>query len=1053
MNQFNLSLWALKNKSLILLLVFLTFILGVIGYLNLSQSEDPPFTVKTMVVTVAWPGATAAEMEQQVVDQLELIVSEVPFFANVNSAISANEATLFVTGKEEADAREAAILFYEVRKRIEDMAFKLPEGVLGPFFNDNFGDTFGNIYALVGEDYSLVQLRDKATEIRKEFLLLPDVTKILPIGVQNERITIEIDNKKIEQLNINKQQLLAAIAGQNEMVPEPFYDNDNGRVYIRSKDKFASLDDLRQLPLQINKETVRLKDVANISRGFEEPATASMHYQGLPAIGIGVSMNPDGDIIRLGKDLDKAVARIRQKLPNGMKLERVNDQPRTVSKAIKEFLVTVSEAVFIVLLVSFFSLGLRAGAVVALSIPVVLAGTFYLMSVFDVGLHKISLGALILALGLLVDDAIIAVDMMSLKLEQGMSRFKAAGYAYMTTAFPMLTGTLVTVAGFLPIALADSSTGEYTRSIFQVVAIALVLSWFSAVILVPYLGSKLLLTQAERAKKFRIFPDINFSFFSKFIHYFKRFVLFCILHPAIIIVFTFSLLALAGFGFMSIQQQFFPSSIRPELLVDIKLPEGASIQQTKAETKKMETYLGTQSDQIDNFASYIGRGSPRFYLPLDEQLPDDSFAQIVVTAKDLEARETLRNNIISLMESATFSQVRLRALRLENGPPVGYPVQFRISGEKSSVLRTIANKVASAMKDNEHLENVHLDWGKSNRIIKLTLDTDKAGKLGITQANLNQALGMALNGLPIGEFRDAKQAITIVLKDNQTIREKTANLKDITLPTANGVNVLLTDIATLEESTEDGVIMRNDRLQTITVRGDIYDDIQAPTVSAQVQEKLVSIKNNLPLGYKISVGGAEEESDNASASIMAVVPIFVTIMLLLLMVQLQSFVRLFMVLLTAPFGFIGVVGFLLLFDQPFGFVALLGSLALSGMIMRNSIILVDQIDRNIATMMIPARAVILATLNRFRPIILTALATILAMIPLTSNLFFAPMAVSIMGGLSVATLLTLFFLPAMYSAWFRYKYGTKVFFGKEKMSVAVAMKFRERYKDSLKSGL
>ncbi|MCK5896866.1 MAG: efflux RND transporter permease subunit, partial [Cocleimonas sp.] len=995
---------------------------------------------------VAWPGATAAEMEKQVVERLEFIISEVPFLENVNSVISAGEATLFVTGKEEADKEEAAILFYEVRKRISDRAFELPKGVMGPFFNDDFGDTFGNIYALIGERYSLAQLRDELDDIRKAFLVLPDVARTLPIGVQKERINIELDNKKLNKLKVNKQQVLAAIAGQNEIVPEAFYDNDKGRVYVRVNDKFSSLDAIRSLLIQTSKDTIRLDEIAKITRGYEEPATASMHYQGLPAVGIGISMNKSGDIIRLGKNLDKAVEHIRQKLPEGMQFMRVNDQPRTVSKAINEFLVTVAEAVFIVLAVSFFSLGLRAGAVVALSIPVVLAGTFYFMSVFDVGLHKISLGALILALGLLVDDAIIAVEMMSLKLEQGMSRVKAAGYAYITTSFPMLTGTLVTIAGFLPIALADSSTGEYTRSIFQVVAISLVLSWFSAVILVPYLGTKLLLGQAERRNKIKLFSASRFSFITTFIQYFKRLVLFCILHPMLIILFTVALLVVSGFGFTQLQQQFFPSSIRPELLIDIKLPEGSSIQQTKIETKKMEDYLKTQDDRIDNFASYIGRGSPRFYLPLDEQLPDDSFAQIVVTAKNLEDREALRTEIISLMDSVAFSHLHLRALRLENGPPVGYPVQFRVSGPDASALRLIANKVAEKMKNNDHLSNVHLDWGEANRIIKLNVDSDKAAKLGITQTTLNRSLSMALNGLPIGEYREGKQTINIVLKDNKAIRQQVSNINEINIPNAKGESVLLTDIATIEDSTEDGLIMRNDRLLTITVRGDIYTDIQAPTVSAQIQKQLVGIKNNLPLGYHLAVGGAEEESDNASDSIMAVVPIFIAIMLLLLMVQLQSFVRLFMVLLTAPFGFIGVIGFLLLFDKPFGFVALLGSLALSGMIMRNSIILVDQIDRNIANMMIPARAVIFATLNRFRPIILTALATILAMIPLTSNVFFAPMAVSIIGGLSIATLLTLFFLPAMYSAWFRYQYGTRVFFGKEALPKNTVEKFKERYR-------
>ena len=676
------------------------------------------------------------------------------------------------------------------------------------------------------------------------------------------------------------------------------------------------------------------------------------------------------------------------------------------------------------------------------------------MDIFNIGLHQISLGALILSLGLLVDDAIIAVEMMSLKMEQGMGRMKAASYAFTTTAFPMSTGTLVTAAGFLPIALAESSTGEYTRSIFQVVTIALVLSWFAAVIFVPYLGYKLLpehkpkISTAKTKQSssfFGFFQGIRQWFSKIFLAVFHRLIRFCILNPAVVILLTIALFLASGAAFTLLQQQFFPSSIRPELLIDIKLPEGSSIHATQREAKRMEAYLNTQKPLIDNYVTYIGEGAPRFYLTIDQQLPDITFAQLIVTAKDLESREKIRANIVALMNTPQFSQVRLRALRLENGPPVGYPVQFRVSGDDFSQLRSIAEQVAVEMRKNPHLRNVHTDWGQLNKVIKLRLDADKATSLGITQATLDQAINTSLNGLSIGEFRENDQTIPILLRSAGEERNQLSKLGSINIPTLDGKTVPLSQVAKIEHLQEEGLIWHRNRLPTITVRGDIYTKIQAPTVSDEIEKRLASIKENLPLGFKIEVGGAAEESLIASESIVAAVPYFILVMLTILIVQLQSFDRMLMVTLTAPFGVIGVVAFLLLFNQPFGFVALLGTIALSGMIMRNSIILMDQIDRNIAHNIVPARAVMLAAVNRFRPIMLTALASILAMLPLSSSVFFGPMAISIMGGLLVATLLTLLFLPAIYTVWFKLRYGKEAFYGKQPLPYVVMKSWKEMY--------
>ncbi|MEW6765048.1 MAG: efflux RND transporter permease subunit [Pseudomonadota bacterium] len=1044
MSGFNLSGWALRHRSFVLYLMALTLALGVFSYGKLGQSEDPPFTFKVMLVQVAWPGATAREIERQVVDRIEKVILETEHVDVVRSFSRPGSANIMVMARDSAPSTEMEGMFYAIRKRVGDIRDSLPEGVQGPFFNDEFGETYGNILALTGDGFSFAQLRDAADDIRKELLRVPDVAKVLMIGEQDERVFIELSNSKLANLGFSVQQMVEVLRAQNGIAAVGAYHTPDDRIFVRPEGAFGSLDDIRDLPINLNGKTLRLREVAEVRRGYEDPAATSFRYMGEQALGIGVSMRKGGDIIALGQALDAAMVRIENQLPVGMSLHRVNDQPRAVTASINEFLKVLAEAVIIVLAISFFSLGLRAGLVVTLSIPLVLAGTFFVMHLFGVGLHKISLGSLILALGLLVDDAIIAVEMMAVKMHEGMERMKAAAYAYTTTAFPMLTGTLITAAGFLPIAMAQSSVGEYTRSIFQVVAIALILSWFVAVIVIPYLGYRLLKEHPhvgasllanrpedrEQARSYIGRSNLRRRLAEGFQRWFRRLIQLCVRNPLKVIALTVAAFAGSIVLFGLVQKQFFPDATRLELIVDLKLHEGASLEATEREAIKLERHLDTQKTHIDNYVAYVGDGSPRFYLPLDQQLPAPSFAQFVITTRSIPDREALRAKLIDLMDnSGEFSGLRGRVIRLENGPPVGYPVQFRVSGDDLWALRGIAEQVAGVMRANPHLVNVHLDWNELSKSIRLEVDTAKAISLGVTQNDLAQLLKTTLEGSRIGEFRERDQTIPILLRGAEDERDMLSRLAGLNVPTASGATVPLAQLARIDYVQEEGIIWHRNRVPTITVRGDIYGSIQAPTVTAQIEPALEPIRAALPLGYRLETGGTVEESAKGNDSIGAGFPVFIIAVLTLLMIQLQSFQRVVMVVLTAPFGLIGVALFLLLFDRPFGFVAMLGTIALSGMIMRNSVILVDQIERNIREGLVPVQAVIEAAVRRFRPIMLTAMTAILAMIPLSQSVFFGPMAVAIMGGLFVATVLTLLFLPALYAVWFKTVKGKAAFEG------------------------
>lgn len=1042
-NSFNLSEWALKNKGLVLYFMILLGIVGLFSYSKLSQSEDPPFTFKVMVVQTYWPGATAQEVSLQVTDKIEKELMSTGLYDKIMAYSRPGESMVMFMAKDSLKSNQIPDVWYQVRKKVGDIKTQLPSGVQGPFFNDEFGDTFGNIYVLTGKDFDYATLKEYADRLQLRLQRVKDVSKVNLVGLQDQKIWIELSNTKAVQMGVPVTAIQEALAKQNSVTSAGFFETGTDRIQVRVSGALKSVDDLKKMPLLVGNRTIQLGDVAEIYRGFSEPAQPRMRFMGENGIGLAVSMRKGGDIIALGKNLETEFKTLQKSLPLGMELKKVSDQPVAVQRSIHEFVKVLAEAVIIVLLVSFFSLGFRTGLVVAFSIPLVLAMTFAGMNLFDVGLHKISLGALILALGLLVDDAIIAVEMMTIKMEQGYSRMKAAGFAWTSTAFPMLTGTLITAAGFLPIATAASSTGEYTRSIFQVVTIALIVSWIAAVVFVPYLGDKLLpdfnkvpqkapwyqRLLARLRKQPEPQPVIHHTgehfdpYQSKFYQSFRKLVNWCVTYRKTVISITVGVFVLSVVMFKFVPQQFFPSSNRAEILVDLKLEEGASLTATEDAVKKVEAFLSKQKG-IDNYVAYVGTGTPRFYLPLDQQMPQASFAQFVVLASSLDDRDEIRKSLDTQIRQL-LPQVRIRVSLLENGPPVGYPLQFRVSGEDIAIVRQEAQKVAQLVGENPNTANVHLDWGEQSKIISLVIDQDRARQMGVTSEDLANFLNSSISGAIINQYREKRELIDVRIRGDQAERVNVEALSSLAVPTSKGTTVPLAQIATLQYKFEDGLIWHRNRLPTITVRADIRTKLQPATVVNELAEKMDQLRTTLPSGYLLEVGGAVEESAKGQTSVNAGMPLFLAVVFTLLMLQLKSISRSFIVFLTAPLGLIGVVLFLLLFNKPFGFVAMLGTIALSGMIMRNSLILIDQIEQDIRSGQNQWDAILDATVRRFRPIILTALAAVLAMIPLSRSIFFGPMAVAIMGGLIIATLLTLFFLPALYATWFKIKKTTE----------------------------
>lgn len=1022
MRGFNLSRWALEHIPLTRYLIAALLIGGILSYQQLGQDEDPPFTFRAMVVKAVWPGATAVQMAEQVTDPLERKLQETPFVDRIRSFSKPGETTIIIELRESTPPDETAPTWYQVRKKIGDMAATLPQGVIGPFFNDEFGDTYGSIFALSGDGFNQAEMRDYADFVRQQLLKVPLVAKVEQFGVQDEKIYIEFSSKKFAELGVPFEQIVNQIATRNQVEASGVLVTPSDNLQVRVSGALNRLDLLENLQLRAGNGSFRLGDFATVRRGYQDPPREKMRFNGKEVIGLGVSMEKGGNIIKLGEGLDATVARIRAQLPVGIELERVSDQPQAVIASVDEFIKVLIEAVVIVLAVSFLALGLhtkprlridvRPGLVVALTIPLVLSITFLFMRALDISLHKISLGALIIALGLLVDDAIIAVEMMVRKMEEGLSRFEAATFAYTSTAMPMLTGTLITAAGFLPIGLAKSAAGEYTFTMFSVNALALLISWVVAVVFTPYIGYVLLKVKphGQEESSHDVFDGPGYTRF-------RRLVSRCVEWRKTTIALSLGVFALGVSGFSFIEKQFFPDSSRPELMVEMWSPEGTSFAANEAVVKRFETWLAKQ-EGVQSVTSHVGTGSPRFYLPLDQIFPQSNVSQLVVLPVDAQARDALRLRIEEVFRN-DFPEVRGRVKLLPNGPPVAYPVQFQVLGPDIGVVRKVAAEVKEVMRANPNTVGVNDNWNESVKVLRLDLDQDKLRALGVTSQAVRRVINTTLSGTRVGQFRETNRLIDIVVRQPFDERSTISRLSEAMVPTSRGGAVPIGQVARVAFVWEPGVVWREGREWAIMVQSDVVEGIQGPTVTAQVDEKLAAIRAGLPAGYRVKVEGVAADSADAEASIMANVPLVLFIVFTLLMLQLHSFSRSLLVFLTGPLGIAGAAMALLVFDRPFGFVANLGVIALFGMIIRNSVILVDQIEQDIAAGAQAWDAVVEAAVRRCRPILLTAAAAALAMIPLSRSVFWGPMAVAIMGGLLLATALTLLFLPALYAACFR----------------------------------
>jgi multidrug efflux pump len=1017
-HRFNLSTWTLQHQALVIFILVLLSIFGTFAYTQLAQSEDPPFTFKVMVVRTEWPGATARQVQDEVTDRIMRKLQETPDVDFLRSYSRPGESMLFFTIKDAAPAAKVPDTWYQVRKKVSDIASTLPTGIQGPYFNDEFGDVYTNMYVLQGDGFSPAQLHDYAERLRTELLRVPDVNKVDFIGDPEQRIYVEISNAQLAKLGLTPQQISNAVNTQNAVLGAGVFTTADDRVFVRPSGQFDDVEKLGETLLQVNGRTLRLRDIAAIKRGYIDPPSDTMRFDNQNVLGIGVTMAPSADVIVLGKALDAETARLRGALPAGLKLVEVSSMPHAVSRSIDDFIEAVAEAIIIVLLVSLVSLGARTGMVVVISIPLVLAGTALCMYLFHIGLHKVSLGTLVLALGLLVDDAIIAVESMAVKLEQGFDRMHAAAFAYTSTAFPMLTGTLVTVSGFLPIALAKSGTGEYTRSIFEVSAIALLLSWLAAVIVIPLLGYRILSEHPMRRRADAPHDLHHDVYDTKFYRRLRGWIGWCIDHRKRVLAVTLGLFVLGLASFALVPQQFFPSSDRPELLVDLRLPEGASFAATLRETQRLEAALAKRP-QIDHFVDFVGAGAPRFYLSLDQQLAAPNFAQFVITAKNVKDREALAKSLAAVLREQ-FPAVRTRITRLENGPPVGFPVQFRVSGPEIGTVRQIAEQVSDIMRRDPDTSNVQFDWDEpAERSVHFEVDQTRARQLNITSQDIDNYLDMSLTGYTMTRFRERDKLIAVDLRAPPEDRLDPSQIERLAVPSPTGIAVPLAALGRFTYGLEYGVVWERDRQPTITVQSDVQHGAQGIDVTHRIDHALARLHAELPVGYRVKIGGSVEENQKAQSSINVQMPLLVVAVFTFLMIQLQSFSRVLMVVLTAPLGLIGVVFALLAFHMPFGFVAMLGTIAMFGIIMRNSVILVDQIEQDIHSGHSRFEAIVGATVRRFRPITVTAAAAVLALIPLLRSNFFGPMATALMGGITVATVLTLFYLPALYALWFR----------------------------------
>lgn len=1019
MSGFNLSAWAVRHKALMLYLMIALGLAGAASYLQLGRAEDPNFTIKVAVITAVWPGATAQEMQSQVSDRIEKKLQELPFFERIQTYSKPGFMAAQVTFRDSTRSHLMPELFYQIRKKLNDIRSELPSALIGPNVNDEYGDVDALLYMVRAEAADFAQIKRIAEGLKSELLRVPNVTKVNIYGAQDERIFVEFSHAKLATLGIPAQSLFDSLARQNLVTPAGVIETSSQRVALRVTGALAGEKAVAETPVESGGRTFRLGDVATISRGFEDPARFLVRAGGQPALAVGLVMQRGSNILTVGAAVDKVVERFEKEQPVGVEVLHVADQPKVVEKAVSQFVMTFIEALAIVLAVSFLSLGWRTGIVVAMSVPLVLAIVFIIMLMIGIDLHRISLGALIIALGLLVDDAIIALEMMVVRMEQGWERTKAAAAAWDSTAFPMLTGTLVTAAGFVPIGFANSGVGEYTGSIFWVVAIALLASWIVAVTFIPYLGVKLLPDFAKIAAKKGIHHvDEHAIYETRTYNILRAIIQWCVTNRIKVVLATIAVFGFAVYGFGKVQQQFFPLSERPELFFQMRLPEGTAIGTTKATALKAEALLKDDAG-VDSFSTYIGQGSPRFWLGLNPQLPNEAFAEIVVVAKDIQAREATKVRIEKAIADGALAEARVRVDRFNFGPPVGFPVQFRVIGPDPMKVREYAREVRDIARQNKSLLDPHFDWNEMTPSVRLEVDQERARALGLDPQSIAQTLQTLLSGVTVTTVRDGTEKVDVVARAVASERLDLGRIGDLTLLSRNGVPVPLGQVARIEYGHEEPILWRRNRDMAITVRGDVADGVQAPTLTNEIWPTLKPVIDRMPAGYRIEIGGAIEESAKGNASIFAVFPMMILIMLTLIMIQVQSFPKLFLVFASAPLGVIGASLALNVSGMPFGFVALLGLIALSGMDMRNSLILADQVMHDVKAGMPMKKAIVESVVRRSRPVMLTAMAAILAMIPLTRSAFWGPMAVTIMGGLFVATFLTLLFLPALYAVWFR----------------------------------
>lgn len=1011
MKSFNLTEWALDHRAVVLFLILVIAIAGAIGFTRLGQLEDPNFSVPSMTAMVMWPGATAQQVQDELLNRMEKKFEQLDHFEKVVTFARQGYGGMTITVKGGTSKEDQQEAWYQARKKLSDIQLELPEGVIGPVFNDEYGDVYGLLYAVKGDGVGLAQLADTAEVIKRHLLKVPMVKKVDVLGKQAEKVYLEFSHERLAALGITPQLIAESLRSQNGIVPAGSIDTRGDRVYVRVSGQFSNIEDIRNVPIAVDGRVIKLGDFTTIQRGFEDPPTYTVRHNGQQVLMLGVVMTDDGNIVDLGNAVESAVKSIQNELAYGVELERVADQPTTVKEAVWDFERSLLEALIIVIIVSLVSLGWRTGIVVATSVPLVLGGVAIAMLAMGWNLERISLGSLIIALGLLVDDAIIAVEMMVVKMESGWDRVKAAAFSYSATALPRLTGALITVAAFMPIGFSKSTTGEYAGGIFWIVGAAVLLSWVVSGLFTPYLAVKML--PKDLGKHHAGGDPYGTPFYRKL----RGWIDFAIQRRWWVIGATAAALALAVAGMKLVPQQFFPNSTRPELIVELRVKEGASFAATTEQVKRMEEVLSNDED-VRFFTAYTGAGAPRFYLSLNPELPNPGYAQFIVMTRDLEARERVRSRLIASADQ-TFPETWVRVTRLELGPPVGFPVQFRIVGPDTQVVRSIARDVEGVVAANPQVRDVQLDWNDPVRTLRVELDQDKVRALGLTPAEVSLVTQTLMNGAPLSQLREGEDLIDVVARAVPSERLDLDTIGNVNIFTRQGTVVPLSQIARIESKLEEPVLWRRNRDMAITVRADVKDGAQAVSVTQAIRPALKDIEARLPSGYRIDVGGAVEESEKANAALAAVAPVMLLTILLILMLQLQSFSLMWMVLLTAPLGLIGVVAALLIFQAPLGFVAILGVIALSGMIMRNSVILIDQVQTEMAAGRDAWNAVLDAAVHRTRPVVLTAAATVLAMIPLTRSVFWGPMAIAIMGGLTIATLLTIFFVPALYAAWFK----------------------------------